>query len=631
MFPFSIDRPLLSVLEYLQQLTSSTHTFVFVNSRGSLVKYDCVYKTSECTYMPLEPLEEKDIFEVTDAFAFDIHLDCPLLIHPMNRKVESFYAVLVLAGSTTYDYTTLSNKAHNELDVLMYVLQHNKLLSDTAVSDITTHQDNLILANISHEIRTPLNGIIGYAQLMDKTHMSTVQKEYISAQKQCGLQLVRIINDVLDYSKLSSGRTKLNNVYFNLEHLIHNVYYTMKKQLDDRAQVLEITNVNVPEYLFLDKTKFEQILVNLISNSNKYADKQTTISLRLRLVGDQLCAEVQDRGHGIAEYDQHKLFNIFTQLETHTQEEKNGTGLGLVICKKLVELMGGQITFKSKLNEGSTFSFTVKYNEKQFDPDDLINLNLHLLKGKRVLIVDDNRDNRIILSGYMYNWGMEPVVCASGVEALHLVNNGQQFDIGLIDIVMPGMDGYELAEQLYAKSLTNLIAISSISDIKYNYHFTNVIYKPIDRTLLFTSIVTLLKEGVETIEYNKEKDGLGDILDQRILIVEDVKTNRDLLIRIVENIGFKNIVSVSDGVQFAKIVQEQVFDVVLLDLKMPQMNGFEALDYMESHKIQRPKTIVVTASVLDEDKKQCYARGIKHIIGKPIHIPTLKSALCSCN
>lgn len=371
MFPFSVDRPLLSVLECFQERTMSTHVFVFVNVRNSLVNYECAYKTSECTYVPLEPLEEKDIFEVTEAFTFEKDvLDSPLVIHPMNMKVESFYAVLVLGGSTTYDYTNFFSEYPHELALLTYILQHNKLLSDTAVNDITTHHDNIILANISHEIRTPLNGIIGYAQLMDKTDMSSVQKEYISAQKQCGLQLVRIINDVLDYSKLASGRTKLNNVYFNLDHLIHNVYYTMKKQLDDRGQVLHIDNVNVPEYLFFDKTKFEQILVNLISNSNKYAAVQSTITLRLELTGDQLRVEVKDRGPGIAEYDQHKLFNIFTQLENRTYEQKTGTGLGLVICKKLVELMGGTITFKSKLNEGSTFSFTIKYNEKHFDPDD---------------------------------------------------------------------------------------------------------------------------------------------------------------------------------------------------------------------------------------------------------------------
>jgi CheY-like chemotaxis protein len=381
--------------------------------------------------------------------------------------------------------------------------------------------------------------------------------------------------------------------------------------------------------------------------------KNGSISINISNTTNILQISVTDNGIGISEQNKCKLFNSFSQIENSLT--KTGTGLGLAISKRLVELLGGKINVKSSLGKGSTFYFTCKHFPMK-DIEDELKRDSKLLENKYILVVDDNPDNRLILSDMLFEWKMNPILCASGKEALKYVSaNRYDFELGLLDICMPNMNGVELSNHIKTlKPLFPLIGLSSATEFINTSNFDSVLPKPINKLQLFNiihKIVTLntkdssyigtsdtssyIPSGTSYIPNRKSSNNLENKYfnkNVKILIAEDISYNQTLIHNIVTSLGYDNVTVVSDGQETIEIIDDsnnkgESFDILLLDLRMPRIDGYEVIEHIKKKGYPLPKIVVVTASVLKEDINKCHDMGVEYFITKPIDIKHIKNVL----
>ncbi len=495
---------------------------------------------------------------------------------------------------------------------------------------------DLFLANMSHEIRTPLNGIIGYNQLLIGTDLDLVQRNYVTSMNKCSIQLMQIINDILDFSKLASGKMKLTNSCTSLREVLDLVKEALGQRVKEKKLKCDfVLSKKVPEYLILDKQKLVQIIVNLLSNAIKFTDIGGKICISITIEADMLQVTVEDNGIGISETEQLEIFNAFTQVNNEPTKKYSGTGLGLPISKSLVELMAGGIAVSSILGLGSKFTFSVKYDKYEEVEKSVLRNGHANLAGKTVLVVDDKSCNRIFICEMLFEWDMNPITCASALEAVRFVSsNRYDFAVGLIDICMPNISGTELARQLKEdKPELPLIALSSLEESLVDLScFEHKIDKPINKLQLYECLNDILsdKEGRRTfcLDKNEKRKKSPPKGKSRIsiLIAEDVSYNCSLLCEMLQKLGYKQIDTASDGEETIKKIKSKDYQILLVDLKMPKMDGFEVIKYVTENSL--PINIVaVTASVLDEDRERCKRIGVKYFIPKPINIKELKEAM----
>lgn len=488
---------------------------------------------------------------------------------------------------------------------------------------------------MSHEIRTPLNGIIGYNQLLTSTNLNSRQKEYLSSISLCSVQLLHIINDIIDFSKLSSGQMKIQKECFSVSEEMDNIYRTMKERIRNKkhSYKVKISN-NVPQFIILDKGKFIQIIINLLSNAIKYTPIGGNIHIKISNKDNVITIKIEDNGIGISQQDQCKLFNSFTQIKNSLT--KTGTGLGLAISKRLVELLGGNIKVQSTRNIGSTFTFTCQHECIKTFEKTIIEKSKKL-KDKLILIVDDNLNNRIILSDMIFSWKMQPIVCASAQEAIKLIEADRyKFDAGLIDICMPDINGVDLAQKIKEnKPILPLIALSSVSGYVNLVNFDAKLDKPVNRIQLFNILYRITNKKQILIEENFQEQKTtdeGSLCKMKILIAEDVPYNLSLLKNMLKSMGFIFIETAIDGYETITKIREaqknkDPFTVLLLDLRMPKVDGYEVIDYITKEKLTLPKIIAVTASVLQEEKEKCKKMGVKYFVTKPINMTDLQKVM----
>lgn len=502
---------------------------------------------------------------------------------------------------------------------------------------------DLFLANISHEIRTPANGVIGYGQLLLQTELTSTQKHYLQSQNQCCIQLMQLINDVLDFSKLSSGKMNVNIECFRTKELVSILIDTLAQRIEEKKQKLKfVIGKEVPEFIILDKQKLIQIMVNLIANAYKFTDIGGYIEVSIhRLENNMLQLAVKDNGVGIKEEDQKKLFNSFEQV--HTSACKTGTGLGLAICEKLTHLLNGYISVRSTIGLGSTFTAVVRYKPYEDYEKDVEN-DYKILKDKLVLIVDDNAVNRIILTDMLFELEMKPIVCASALEALRMVlANRYTFSIGLIDICMPGITGTELAKQIkQERPLFPMIALSSLDTFISTKEFDYKLDKPINKLQLYDAIYRIVSKKTSSDAYigedwdSNSSDSSSPAenfnTNAKILIAEDVLYNRNLLENMIEILGYNNFNSAENGKYTLEMItksyeDEKPYDILLLDLRMPIVDGYEVIKELKHRKMKLPEIVVITASIMEEDKYKCKEMGVRYFINKPIDLGQLRDVL----
>lgn len=544
--------------------------------------------------------------------------------------------VLCVVGAKNYDIPSIRKIIRPYLSLLHLILSKIKLLYEyNFLSSNSDYIKDLFIANMSHEIRTPLNGVIGYGQLMLKTDLTSTQKGYMASMNQCSTQLMQIINNILDFSKLSSGMMLMNNECFDIKEVVETVKNAVRKRISEKRQTISFElKPFTPDFIVSDKNKLIQIIVNLVTNANKYTELGGNIDVLIfSEQPETLTIDVKDNGEGITIEDQAKLFNPFVQIE-HFQKIQ-GTGLGLAICKKLCELMGGSISVKSTKGIGSVFSFTVKYTSC----DDLEKtLAVDSLKGKQVIIVDDDANNRIVLSEMLFDWGMIPIVCASALEALRMIlGNRYKFDLGLIDICMPGTSGDELAKQIKEElPLLPLIALSSLDSFVNTTHFEEKLDKPVNKVQLVQAIKKVIRNNVSCLNKDADKTvnkQISPVLKHvKILLAEDVGYNRTMLGKMLNSLGYDNISYAENGKVTYNMLEKALhngnpYEILLLDLRMPIMSGFDVLKIFQKKGWVMPVIIVITASVMPEDRIKCKELGVKYFISKPIDMIELKKVL----
>jgi CheY-like chemotaxis protein len=491
------------------------------------------------------------------------------------------------------------------------------------------------LSNLSHEIRTPLNGIVGYTQLLSQTKVDNTQQMYLQSMNRCCIQLVELVNDILDFSKLTTGKGQVNNECFSFKEIVDEVNSAIGYRVKEKRQKLRyVFDENLPEYIISDKHKIIQILINLVSNANKFTPQEGRIIVSVNaLENNCIQCSVEDNGIGISRENQHRLFNPFFQVqETLT---KNGTGLGLAICKKLVELLGGTISVESEKNHGSVFTFTIKYEPyEQFHS--YVEKNGEIVKDKYILIIDSDIDNRLTLGEVLFEYGMRPIICSSSKEALRMITAKRYpFSLVLLDVTMPDITGTDLAKQI--KQINPelfLVAMSSLDEEIARTNFEYILKKPINKVKLLDTIAnTILKNSVEKFQLNTtEEKILNNKKDIRFLIAEDVPYNSDILIKMLNSMGYNNIDLACDGVEAVEKIEQQnklknPYDILLLDLKMPRMDGFGVAEWVKKQNYTYPKIAVITASVLENDKEKCRDYGIKYFLLKPFNMNHLKNII----
>jgi len=490
------------------------------------------------------------------------------------------------------------------------------------------------MANMSHEIRTPMNAVIGMTSLLlDDNNLTLEHRDFIEIIRTSGDALMVIINDILDFTKMDRERTVLEEQPFDLRTCIEEAVGMVAVQANEkRLNLAYVIDENVPETILGDPARLRQVLVNLLNNACKF-----TIAGEVKLcVSDtafckihEIHFAIQDTGIGISPDDIEKLFKPFSQVETSATRNYGGTGLGLAISKKLVELMGGRIWVKSAIGKGSTFHFTINAPASPKDAKPFLNIIQPKLVGKHVLIVDDNKINRHALGLQIYSWGMVPLIASSGRDALSWIQRGDDFDLVILDGSIANDDVLLLAKEMQKiKRALPLVLLTSLGRHEASNIFTAVLTKPIKPAQLYAVLLELFakKSGGESSQEH-DSDGGASVPLPSILLAEDNSSNQKVIMAMLKRLGYRAD-PVANGIEALQALDRQHYDIVLMDVRMPEIGGLEATKIIRQRWPENgPKVIAITAHALEGDMKKCLDSGMDDYISKPVTMRDLGEVL----
>ncbi len=534
------------------------------------------------------------------------------------------------------DQTNFLEKINAELQV-----QREEAETARQEAEKANQAKSIFLATMSHEIRTPMNGVLGMASLLAETSLTVEQREYADTITGSGEALLTVINDILDFSKIESGNLELDQHAFDLRQCIEEVMDVFAAKAANKGlDLVYLIDYQIPSQIIGDSHRLRQILLNLISNAMKFTH-QGEIFVRIDLLNagnDQLelAFQIRDTGIGIPQDKLSRLFKAFSQVDSSTTRKYGGTGLGLVISQRLVELMGGSIAVESEAGMGSSFGFTIKSRVSQESTRQYVNASLTGNEGKKVLVVDDNTTNRIILKTQLEQWKLVPTLASSGSEALEILTN-KTFDLVITDMQMPDMDGVELTTLIKAKyNSVPVILLSSIGDESKKTHaalFSAVLNKPVKQmhfSRVLHSVLSPEGKGIQ-LEELKPKQVLSADFALRyplqILVADDNPINQKLAIRVLTKLGYEKIEIAQNGLEVIEKLHENFYDVILMDVQMPEMDGLEATRTIRSKHHYQPIIISMTANAMQGDQEECLEAGMDDYISKPIKLEIVVNLL----